>query len=314
MAVLVTGGAGFIGSNLVHRLSNDGVRVRVLDDLSTGLLSNLDGADVEVVIGSITDPDMLARCTQGVDSIVHLAARGSVPRSIADPQATHDVNATGTLNVLQVAREVGTHVIVASSSSVYGENLALPKAEEMWCQPMSPYGASKLAAESYAMSFRNVYGMDVLTLRFFNVYGPKQRPDHDYAAVIPRFAYSALTGAPLHIHGDGLQSRDFTYVDSVVDLISDALSRGVQHDRPVNVAFGVRHTIMDVVRALESNVGHSVDLVYDPPRMGDVEHSENNPQLMHSLFPSVEPIALTEGISRTIAWLGDQHGPVNSSG
>ena len=307
MRYLVTGGAGFVGSNLVDRLVQDGHVVRVLDDLSTGLASNLDGLDVDFQVGSFTDTAVLARAAEGVDGIVHLGARGSVPRSVEHPVATHDVNATGTLNVLMAARETGAYVIVASSSSVYGENAALPKREEMWMQPMSPYAASKLAAEGYAMAFRKVYGLDVLVTRFFNVYSPKQRPDHDYAAVIPKFAYAAMHGQRFQVHGDGKQSRDFTYVGSVVELLCSALERRLSNDRPVNVAFGVPHTVLDIVEELERLVGHELDPEFVPARIGDVPHSQNDPVLLRELFPAVHEVPLAEGMARTYAWLQEAH-------
>lgn len=300
---LVTGGAGFIGSNLVARLRGYGHDVRVLDDLSTGLASNLDGLGAELVVGSVTDPALLADVTDGVSAVVHLAARGSVPRSIADPAATHEVNATGTLNVLMNARNSGAYVIVASSSSVYGANTALPKSEQMWMQPLSPYGASKLAAEAYAMSFQEVYKLDVLVTRFFNVYGPHQRPDHDYAAVIPKFAYAALQGECLKIHGDGKQSRDFTYVDSVIDVLVRALDRRLVHDRPVNVAFGSPHSVLDIVNGIRSMLRPDVLTEFVGARVGDVLHSQNEPLLLHQLFPDVQEVPLDEGLRRTFEWL-----------
>lgn len=306
-SILVTGGAGFIGSNLVERLSRLGHEVRVLDDLSTGLRSNLDGLRTELIVGSFTNPHLLAEVASGVECIVHLGARGSVPRSIADPVATHEVNATGTLNVLMAALAVGAHVIVASSSSVYGENVTLPKQEEMWMQPMSPYGASKLAAESYTMAFQKVYGLEALVTRFFNVYGPKQRPDHDYAAVIPKFAYAALHGKPIQVHGDGKQSRDFTYVASVVDLLKSAVERRLTHDRPVNVAFGNPYTVLDVVEGLETIVGQEIATEFVAARAGDVPHSANDPELLKQLFPDVAEVPLAVGLRKTYDWLSAAH-------
>lgn len=307
MRYLVTGGAGFIGSNLVARLVGEGHQVRVLDDLSTGLASNLEGLAAELIVGTFTDTAVLAEAARGTDAIVHLGARGSVPRSIAHPVATHEVNATGTLNVLMAAREIGAYVILASSSSVYGENAALPKREEMWMQPMSPYAASKLAAEGYAMAFRKVYGLEVLVTRFFNVYGPKQRPDHDYAAVIPKFAYAAMHHQPIQVHGDGKQSRDFTFVDSVVDLLTDASRRRLVHDRPVNVAFGAPHTVLDIVEGLEGLLGHELDVQFVDARAGDVPHSQNDPELLRTLFPGVCEVPLADGLRRTYEWLMATH-------
>ena len=304
MTVLVTGGAGFIGSNLVRALAAGGVRVRVLDDFSTGLASNLDGLDAEVMAGSITEPATVRAAMDGASAVVHLAARGSVPRSVSDPVGAHDTNDTGTLNVLEAARAAGAHVVFASSSSVYGVNLALPKREEMWTQPMSPYGANKLAAESLVMAYREVYGMEALALRFFNVYGPWQRHDHDYAAAIPRLAWRALHDEPLVVHGDGEQTRDFTHVDSVVGVLVDALDRRVSWDRPVNLAFGERTSINDVVDELSRQLDRPLTVVREAARPGDVRHSQNDPALLMSVFPSARPVAFADGIASTLAWLG----------
>ncbi|MDD2857891.1 MAG: NAD-dependent epimerase/dehydratase family protein [Candidatus Nanopelagicales bacterium] len=303
MRVLITGGAGFIGSNLARALAQRGDSVVVLDDLSTGLVSNLDGIEVTLIEGTIVDAATVAGAIEGADAVVHLAARGSVPRSIEDPAATHDVNATGTLRVLEAARAAGAHVVFSSSSSVYGVNTALPKAEEMWTQPMSPYGASKLAAESYAMAFRQVYGLDVLALRFFNVYGPLQRPDHDYAAVIPKFAWLARAGQPLTVHGDGEQTRDFTHVDSVVAVLASALDRRLSWDRPVNLAFGAAITVNGVVAELERQLGADLAIVHEPARAADVRNSLNDPALLRTLFPDVAPVDFSSGLATVLAWM-----------
>lgn len=301
--VLITGGAGFIGSNLCRALLAGGHSVRVLDDFSSGLVDNITGFDVELIEGSIEDAGTVFEAAQSVDAIVHLAARGSVPRSVEDPVSTHIVNATGTLNVLEAARKERCYFIFSSSSSVYGVNTVLPKREEMWTQPMSPYGASKLAAESYVMAYRAVYGLDVLALRFFNVYGPLQRHDHDYAAVIPKFVWAALQGNPVEIHGDGEQTRDFTHVDSVVGILTDALNRRVVSDRPVNLAFGDRMTVNGIASVLEQILGESLTKVHKPARLGDVRNSLNDPALLHSLFPSVGPVPFTDGITSVVEWM-----------
>ncbi len=308
MTILVTGGAGFIGSNLVRALAARGETVRVLDDFSTGLATNLSTLDVEVLTGSITDPVMIDDAASGVAAIVHLAARGSVPRSIADPVKTMSVNDAGTLAVLEAARRAGAHVIFSSSSSVYGVNTALPKREEMWTQPMSPYGASKLAAESYLLAYRDVYGLDALALRCFNVYGPWQRHDHDYAAAIPRMAWRALNGEPLVVHGDGGQSRDFTHVDAVVAVIVDALDRRLSWDRPINLAFGERISINEVVTELSQQLATDLHVVHEEPRAGDVRHSQNDPALLRSVFPSAEPVGFSQGISSVIDWMRSSGG------
>lgn len=230
MRVLITGGAGFIGSNLARFLLDgpEPAEVRVIDDLSTGFRWNLVGLDVDFVERSILDYDALTSAAAGMDAIVHLGAIPSVPRSITNPRASHEANTTGTLNVLEAARETGIEqVIVASSSSVYGSNPKLPKSEFDWTRPMSPYAVSKQATEGYALAYQYSYGLKTLAFRFFNVYGPGQAAGHAYAAVIPKFLDAALHGRPLEIQGDGTQSRDFTFVDTVCAVIHDALRRQV---------------------------------------------------------------------------------------
>ena len=241
MKVVVTGGAGFIGANLCRLLvGTPGVdEVVALDDLSTGFRSNLDGVPVELVEGTILDPDTVDRVLDGAGSVIHLGARGSVPRSVADPTASHDANATGTVGVLEGARRAGgVHVVVASSSSVYGANPTLPKQEDLVCRPVSPYAASKLATESYTLAWQHTYGLPTLAFRFFNVFGPLQPAGHAYAAVVPAFVSAAMEGRPLPVHGDGTQSRDFTYVDTVCTVLADAALRQVTDPQPVNLAFG----------------------------------------------------------------------------
>lgn len=305
MKVVVTGGAGFIGSNLCARLvTADTVsEVRTIDDLSTGSRENLTGVPVVSTEASILDRDALDETCAGVDAIVHLAAIPSVPRSIADPVASHDVNATGTLQVLEAARrhEVG-HVVLASSSSVYGANPTLPKHEDLRCEPMSPYAVSKLAAESYAVAYARCFDLSVLPFRFFNVFGPGQSAGHAYAAVVPAFVDAALSGRPLPVHGDGRQSRDFTYVRSVADLITDALLRSVAVLEPVNLAFGTRTTLLELIEGIEAAVGHSVRRTHLAVRAGDVPHSQADDRRLRSLFPDAEPIPLSDGIAETVAW------------
>ncbi|WP_432050511.1 NAD-dependent epimerase/dehydratase family protein [Verrucosispora sp. NA02020] len=306
MRILVTGGAGFIGSNLARAaLADPAVKeVTVLDDLSVGLPGNLDGLGVDLVEGSILDPVALDTAMAGRDAVVHLAALPSVPRSLRDPVASHHANATGTLMVLEAARRhhVG-HVVVASSSSVYGTNPALPKAELTWTRPMSPYAASKLSAEAYALAYQASYGLSTLAFRFFNVFGPGQRHDHAYAAVIPRFVYAALHGEPVVVHGDGTQSRDFTYVGTVCQVILDALRRRVQHPHPVNLAFGARATLLEVVDELEGLLGLPIAREYAAPRAGDVPHSLADDARLRDLFPDVIPVDRLDGLRATVEWM-----------
>jgi UDP-glucose 4-epimerase len=303
MKVLVTGAAGFIGSNLVTRLT-DIAEVRGIDDLSTGYMRNIEGLDLDFIEGSILDEALLAKAVSGCDAIVHLAARPSVPRSIAEPLRSHEVNATGTLRILDAARNLNNPlVIVASSSSVYGANPTLPKSETALPMPMSPYAVSKLAAEQYTLAWQYSYGMKTLPFRFFNVFGPNQAPDHDYAAVVPTFIASALRGDSLQINGDGLQSRDFTYVGTVCDVIADAVIKGISHSGPVNLAFGTRTSLMEVITNVEKILDTSLTRVYREERVGDVKHSQADNSVLMSLFPEVMPVTLDEGLRVTVEWL-----------
>ncbi|MFV2084611.1 NAD-dependent epimerase/dehydratase family protein [Micromonospora sp. LOL_021] len=306
MRVLITGGAGFIGSNLARAaLVEPAVKeITVLDDLSVGLRDNLTGLDVEVVEGSILDPAALDAVMAGREAVVHLAALPSVPRSLRDPVTSHHANATGTLLVLEAARRHDVaHLLVASSSSVYGMNPTLPKTELTWARPMSPYAASKLATEAYALAHQASFGLPTLALRFFNVYGPGQRHDHAYAAVIPRFVHAALRGEPALVHGDGTQSRDFTYVGTVCAVILDALRRRVHHPHPVNLAFGARASLLDVLDDLAGLLGRRIDREHAPPRPGDVAHSLADTARLRALFPGISPVDRRDGLRATVEWM-----------
>jgi UDP-glucose 4-epimerase len=301
--VTVTGGAGFIGANLARELLERGHEVTVLDDLSTGRKANLVGLDVRLVEGSILDDAALDTALAGARSVVHLAARPSVPKSVVDPVTSHTVNATGTVSVLEAVRrhDVG-HVVVASSSSVYGANPVLPKHEDLVPMPVSPYAASKLATEQYALAWAASYGLGALAFRFFNVFGPLQPAGHDYAAVVPAFVDAALAGAPLPVHGDGTQSRDFTFVGDVVRVLADAAERRVAHPSPVNLAFGTRTTLLELVSQLEAVLGHPVERRHEPLRAGDVPHSQADQARFRHLFPDVRAVPLAEGLEATVAW------------
>ncbi len=305
MKVVVTGGAGFIGANLCRALvqSEEVDQVLVLDDVSTGFWSNLDGVPVDRVEGSILDREMLQDCLQGADSVVHLAARPSVPRSIAQPVPSHEANATGTMNVLEAARTAGgCQVIVSSSSSVYGANPTLPKHEDLAPRPMSPYAASKLAAESYTLAWQHSYGMPTVAFRFFNVFGPLQAAGHAYAAVVPAFISAALAGEPLVVHGDGSQSRDFTYVETVCGVLTDAVLRRVSSPDPTNLAFGTRTTLLEVIALLEELLERPLEVQFTQTRAGDVPHSQAANDRLRGLFPDVQPVDLRTGLAATIAW------------
>ena len=306
MKVLVTGGAGFIGANLCKSLAAESAigQVVALDDLSTGRKENLAAvADVELVEGSILDGALLDTLFDGVDAVVHLAARPSVPRSLADPMATHAVNVDGTMEVLEAARRHGRpQLIVASSSSVYGANPALPKREDMATLPVSPYAASKLAAESASLAYGHSFDLPVLAFRFFNVFGPLQPADHAYAAVVPTFVAAALRNEPLPVHGDGRQTRDFTFVGSVVAVLTEALVARISDPQPVNLAFGTRVSLLELIDRLEAVVGHRLERRHTEPRPGDVRDSQADQSRLRALFPDVEPVPLDEGLRATVEW------------
>lgn len=304
MRVVVTGGAGFIGANLCRELAarSEISEVVALDDLSTGFKENLADVGAELVEGSILDRPLLAEVLADTASVVHLAARPSVPRSLLDPLASHEVNATGTLYVLEAARKVGAHVVVASSSSVYGANPTLPKHEDLATRPLSPYGVSKSATEGYALAYRSSYGLPTLAFRFFNVYGPLQAAGHAYAAVVPAFVEAALQGQPVTMHGDGLQTRDFTYVGTVTRVLADAVLRGVSSEMPVNLAFGTRSSLLQLVELLGEVLGAAVAVDHVEPRRGDVRDSQADASRLLALFPEVVPVPLERGLRETVEW------------
>lgn len=303
MRLLITGGAGFIGSNLARLALSKGHDVVVIDDLSNGYEQNVRGLDLRFIQGSILDSGALSEAMAGVDSIVHLAALGSVPRSLANPLATHAANATGTLTVLEAARTAGVnHLVVSSSSSVYGLNPALPKGEREWVRPMSPYAVSKLAAEQYPLAYQQSFGMRTLAFRFFNVYGPRQRAGHVYAAVIPTFIDALMRGDSLPINGDGSNSRDFTYVGTVCRVLLDAGERKLSHPEPVNLAFGTNTNLLQLVAKIEVASGLTAEVVHRDPRPGDVPHSQADNAVLRSLFPDLDPVSLEQGLAETVDW------------
>lgn len=302
MRVVVTGGAGFIGANLVPELLQRGAQVVVVDDLSSGKIENLSGLNCEFVEGSILDID-LNPLVQSAEAVIHLAAQTSVPHSVIDPIASHDINVNGTLRVLEAARSNCAHVVLASSSAVYGPGPTLPKVETMRPEPVSPYAVSKLAAEAYGLTYQQNFQVPMLAFRFFNIFGPKQAPDHPYAAVIPAFLYAAMHGRPLEIHDDGLQTRDFVYVGTVVDVLCDAIERRVTSASPVNLAIGHYLSLLDVISAIEIEIGHPVQREHVAARPGDVRNSQADTAEFQKLFPQVESLSFAHGLQRTWAWL-----------
>jgi nucleoside-diphosphate-sugar epimerase len=302
--VLVTGGAGFIGSHLVDALLARGDDVVVLDDFSTGHEQNLTHARdrIRVVQASIVDLEACREAMKGAEVVFHQAALGSVPRSIADPVTTHEVNLTGTLNVLVAAREAGVRrVVYAASSSAYGNTDELPKREEMAPRPLSPYAVSKLAGEEYCAAFHASYGLPTVALRYFNVFGPRQDPGSRYAAVIPQFIAAAHAGRAPTIFGDGEQSRDFTYVDNVVQANLRACDAPPEAwGRVFNIGFNARITINDLWRRIRALTGATVEAVHEEPRPGDVRDSLAALDHARAVLGYEPEIGLEEGLRRTV--------------
>jgi UDP-glucose 4-epimerase len=303
--VVVTGGAGFIGSNLVQRLIDAKNHVVVIDDLSTGCLENiqefLDKKNIEFVKGSIADIDLLKGCFKDVEYVFHQAALPSVPRSVKDPVMTNSVNIDGTLNVLVAAKEAGVRkVVYASSSSVYGDTPTLPKQESMIPHPLSPYAVSKLTGEYYCQVFTGVYGLPTVALRYFNVYGPRQDPASEYAAVIPRFVTRILNRESVVIYGDGEQTRDFTFVADVVRaniLAAESDSVGV-----FNTAGGRRITLNDLAHIIMRLADNKVDILYEDVRPGDIKHSLADISQAKEGFEYIPQFDMEKGLKETIAW------------
>ena len=306
MNVLVTGGAGFIGSSLVRSLVADGHAVRVLDDFSTGRPGNLDGVDgdLEVLEGDLRDPAAVAKAVTGAEVVYHLAALPSVARSVADPRASHEVNVSGTLNLLLAAVEAGVgRVVYASSSSVYGDTPVLPKHEDMPVSPRSPYAAAKLAGEAYCRSFARVYPVQTVCLRFFNVFGPRQDPDSQYAAVVPRFVTRMLAGEPAEVTGDGRQTRDFTYVDNAVHACRLAAAAGPEAvGEAMNVGCGDRISVLDLVGLINDLLGRRVDPVHVPARPGDVRDSQAAIDKAERLIGYRPLVPVRDGVAATVRW------------
>ena len=300
MKVLITGGAGFIGTNLTLGLLNSGYEVKILDDLSTGLKQNI-SKDAEFVNASIVESSKIIQVIEDCEVVVHFGARGSVPRSIKDPVATHNVNSTGTLNVLEAARTLKSHYIFSSSSSVYGSNMILPKNEDMVLRPITPYAASKMSGESLSLVYAKTYELPVSTFRFFNIFGPWQRPDHEYAAVLPKWISKCMKGDEIEIFGDGEQTRDFTYVGTVIKIIIDCISNKVLHPEPVNLAYGNNISLNQVTELLKNSFP-DLKVKYLSSRDGDVLHSKNDPKLVQSLYPNINVEKFETSLLETINW------------
>jgi UDP-glucose 4-epimerase len=301
---LVTGGAGFIGSNLVRRLLERGDEVRVLDNFSTGSRDNLEGLDVEVVEGELRSYERVHNAVRGVEVVYHLGALGSVPRSVQDPLTSTAVNIEGTLNVLLAARDAGARrVVYSSSSSVYGTRRDLPVTEETPPDPISPYGVAKLAAERFCVSFSRVYTLETVVLRFFNVFGPRQSPLSQYAAVVPLFVTAIGRDQAVTIEGDGEQSRDFTYVSNVVDASLGAAEAEGASGRIFNVSSGSPATVNELADAIGEIVGKPVERRFVPPRTGDIRASWADIGAARETLGYEPRVELRDGLRLTVEYL-----------
>jgi nucleoside-diphosphate-sugar epimerase len=304
--VLVTGGAGFIGSHIAAAMTADGARVRVLDDLSTGHRENLEeiGGDVEFIQGSVADAELLKKVLDGVEVVFHEAAIPSVPRSVEAPRQTHIASVDGTFSLLVAARESGVRrVVYAASSSAYGDQPTLPKVENMAPDPLSPYAVAKLVGEYYCRVFTRVYGLETVSLRYFNVFGPRQDPGSQYSGVVSRFISALLTNERPVIFGDGEQSRDFTYIENVVHANMNAATSKEASGKVINVANGKRITLNELLAELKDLTGkHDVTAEYREPRVGDVKHSLADITLAKQYLGYQSRVDLREGLQRTIDW------------
>ena len=305
MCILVTGGAGFIGSHIVEELLRRGERVRVLDDFSTGRRENLGPflGRIELIEGDLRDPSTVRQAVQNVDCVLHQAAIASVQRSVDDPLEAHAVNVTGTLNLRVAAQEAGVRRIVyASSAAVYGDSPALPKQESMLPHPKSPYAVTKVSGEHYCRAFTEVYGLETVCLRYFNIFGPRQDPRSDYAAVIPRFITAMLRGEAPIVHGDGHQSRDFAYISNVVQANLLAATSPDVAGRVFNVACGKQYTLLGLIAILNDIFGTDFTPVHTAPRPGDVRHSVADVTAAQEALGYRVKEDFEQGLRRTVAW------------
>ncbi|HET7457251.1 MAG TPA: NAD-dependent epimerase/dehydratase family protein [Gemmatimonadaceae bacterium] len=311
-ACLVTGGAGFIGSHLASRLVELGHPVRVVDNLSTGDMANVDaiGGAVDFVRGDLCDPAVCARAVAGIDVVFHLAALGSVPRSLADAWGSHDANVNATVRLLEAARSAGVRrVVYSSSSSVYGDTPTLPKVESMEPLPRSPYAASKLSGEQYVLAYARAGLVEGVALRYFNVFGPRQSPTGPYAAVIPLFLRAAYDGTAATLFGDGSQTRDFTYVENVVraNLLAATEPAARVSGWPVNVGAGARTSLRELAALVQRVSGRPLEIREAPPRPGDVRDSLASLERARQTLGYEPAVTLEEGLRRTWAWFADAH-------
>lgn len=299
---LVTGGAGFIGSHMAEALLAQGHQVRVCDNLSTGKRANVP-AGVELIEGDLADPGVAARAVAGCDYVLHQAAIPSVPRSVKDPLGSHRANVDATLQMLVAARDAGVQRLVfAGSSSTYGNSPTLPKREDMRPAPLSPYALQKWAGEQYCQMFSSLYGLETVTIRYFNVFGPRQAPDSPYSGVISLFTKALLAGQSPTIHGDGRQTRDFTYVANVVDGVLKAATAPGASGEVINVATGGRISLIELVRAINVILGTNIEPTFGPPREGDVKDSQADIFKARKMLGYEPTVPFEEGLRRTVEW------------
>jgi len=305
MQFLVTGGAGFIGSHIVDALVGNGDKVKVIDDFSSGQMENLSGVlnKIELIKGDIRDKGLVAKAVDGVDYVLHQAALRSVPKSLANPELYNDVNINGTLNILTASRNAKVkRVVIASSSSIYGEIEKLPEREDFLPQLISPYGLSKLAGEYYARIFSRIYGLETVNLRYFNVFGPRQSLENEYAVVIPKFITCILKDEQPPIHGDGKQTRDFTYVANVVQAnIKSAVTPGIKCE-VFNIACGKAYSVLDIVKYVNKILGKNISPKLGPIRAGDAKHTLADITRAKKLIGFRPEIGFEEGLKRTIEY------------
>ncbi|MDN5301099.1 MAG: UDP-N-acetylglucosamine/UDP-N-acetylgalactosamine 4-epimerase [Thermoanaerobacteraceae bacterium] len=303
---LITGGAGFIGSNIAEELLRRGEKVRIIDNFSTGKRENIERFinDIELIEGDLRNIEDAKKAVNGIEYILHQAALPSVPRSVVDPISSNASNIDGTLNLLVAARDAGVkRVVIAASSSAYGDTEILPKVENMMPNPLSPYAVTKYVEELYGRVFSKVYGLETVSLRYFNVFGPRQDPNSQYAAVIPKFITKMLKGESPIIYGDGEQSRDFTYIDNVVEAnILAATSEKVGHGEIINIACGKRISLNQLVQKINKILGTDIRPIYDKPRVGDVKHSLASIKKAEELLGYSVKVNFEDGLKKVIEW------------
>lgn len=304
MRVGITGGAGFIGSNLSKLLIERNYDVSIIDNLSSGDLKNLDGLKLDFINGDINDTLAIDRFVSNSDYIIHLAAIGSVPKSIDDPLSSFSTNVVGTFNILESVRKYRKPLIFSSSSSVYGSNPQTPKTELDWLSPISPYGGTKLSGEAMCLGFKNAFNLQILIFRFFNVFGPNQKPDNPYSAVIPKWALSALKDEELIMYGDGSQVRDFTYIDTVTNIIESAVANKVESSSPINLALGNSTPLSELIPVYEKYFGR-IKVRKLNPRSGDIKVSTSNSTYLRQVFKNIDIEAepLEGSLIKTFEWI-----------